>query len=89
LAEREGKFDSWPDWKWWNNREWAANVGRIEKFKEPSFLEDEAKEFQISLKKLSRKTLLWSFDLQSTGGPESLPDGGLERHSRRWFNLKL
>ena len=81
LTEREGQFDSWPEWKWWNNREWTANVGRIETFQGPSFLEDEAKEFQISLKKIDGQQLALSIDLQ-TNETVSLPKSEPATHNR-------
>lgn len=90
LGERKGKFGSWPDWIWWNNIGWAANVARINKFQpSPEFLPDEAKEFQIELTRVQSKSLLLSMDIQSLSGQSILPIEGISKHNRKWIELEL
>jgi hypothetical protein len=89
LGEREGSFEHWPEWVWWNNRNWAANVARAASFQPPEFLADEAKEFQIDLKRLAVPHLLLSVDVQSGRAIQLLPIDGVVRYGRRWFDLEL
>src|SRR6202011_819812 len=52
LGERTGTRTSWPEWRWWNNTGWSANVARFNSFERERFLPDVAKEFQIALTRL-------------------------------------
>jgi hypothetical protein len=89
LGEREGSFEHWPEWVWWNNSNWAANVARAASFQPPAFLADEAKEFQIDIKRLKVPHVLLSIDVQSGRAIRLLPIDGVVRYGRRWFDLEL
>ncbi|MCL6100821.1 MAG: hypothetical protein M1391_19860 [Bacteroidetes bacterium] len=90
LGECEGVIDSLPEWHWWNNCNWSANVGRVKSFlPQPTFLSDEAKEFQISLEKLSGHAVSLSITVQDEKRSLMLPLKGHERYNRRWLNLEL
>ena len=89
LGEREGVFEQWPEWDWWNNRRWAANVARVASFEPRAFLPDEAKEFQIAMERLGAKRIWLSADVQTGGDIRSIPSEGDERYARHWLKLRL
>lgn len=89
LAERRGNEGAWPEWQWWNNKDWTANVARGQVFEEKNFLTDEAKEFQISMKKLMQGTVYMSLDLHDEHGTQKVPKDGFERNLRYWIALRL
>ena len=89
LGEREGKGSEWPDWSWWNNRDWSANVARGDDFEKRQFRRDEAKELQIALTRFRTKTLFVSVDVQSRSGTTTLPEKGTTRGERTWVPLEL
>lgn len=89
LGERVGTFDAWPDWRWWNNTAWVANVTRVDDFEKRTFLRDDAKEFQIRVSKLRTGELLLAVDLETRDGATPLPVTGLERFGKRWLRLAL
>jgi hypothetical protein len=47
LGERILTGRVWPEWHWWNNSGWVANVSRVESFDERTFLPEHARAFQI------------------------------------------
>ena len=47
LGERQLHGNRFPDWNWWNNREWTANISRVESFEKRSFLPAPIREYQI------------------------------------------
>lgn len=87
LGEREGAIGRWPDWVWWNNRGWIANVGRIDTFEPRRFVPDGAKELQIELDRLGSGKTSLSFDVYLGAEATALPAEGKERHGRRWLEL--
>jgi hypothetical protein len=89
LGEREGWFGQWPEWTWWNNRDWAANVVRVASFEPRAFLNDEVKEYQINLKRLGARRLRLSADVQKGEETLSVPSQGAERYGRYWLELRL
>lgn len=89
LGERTGRFGGWPEWDWWNNRGWAANVVRPESFDPLKFRPDEAKEFQVELARLPSTILRLSLDVQDGERVDSLPATGRTHHERRWLELRL
>ena len=89
LGEREGAFEQWPEWGWWNNREWVANVVRVASFEPRAFLTDEAKEYQIGIKRLGAKRIWLSADVQIGKEIRAVPSEGDERYARHWLKLRL
>lgn len=89
LGEREGRFGAWPEWSWWNNRGWAANVVRPQSFEQPDFLPDAAKEFQIDATRIGARRIWVSLDMLSNTATEALPAAGVERHGRKWLEIEL
>ncbi len=89
LGEREGTFGQWPEWSWWNNRSWAANVVRVATFEPREFLTDEVKEYQIDLRRLRARHVWFSADVQKEEQTRSVPSQGTERYGRHWLGLRL
>ncbi len=90
LGEREGVIDSLSEWQWWNNYKWSANINRVKSFQpQLTFLPDEYREFQISLARLTGKTVLLYIEIQGENVSRSLPSIGYPKHNKRWLNLKL
>ena len=88
LGEREGSFGKWPEWEWWNNREWAANVVRVANFEPRDFLVDSAKAYQIELRRLGARRFWLSADVQNGEIIRAVPSDGAERYGRRWLELR-
>ncbi len=89
LGEREGRFGQWPEWAWWNNRDWAANVVRVATFEPREFLADDVKEYQINVKRLEARCVRMSADVQKGEETLSIPNQGTERYGRHWLELRL
>ena len=89
LGEREGSFGKWPEWEWWNNRGWAANVVRVANFEPRDFLVDEVKEYQIEITRLGVRRFWLSADVQTGDKIRAVPSDGTERYGRRWLELRL
>lgn len=89
LGERQGSGETWPEWTWWNNRGWIANVARVETWEPRRFLRDDAKEFQIRLSRFQNGTVGFGFDVASRAGALMLPEGKPGRHGRTWIPLDL
>jgi hypothetical protein len=89
LGEREGTFGKWPEWLWWNNRGWAANVVRVVTFEPREFLADEVKEYQIEVGRLRARHVWLSADVQKGEVTRSIPSDGAERYGRHWLGLRL
>lgn len=89
LGEREGTFGQWPEWSWWNNRGWAANVVRLATFEPREFLTDEVKEYQIDVRRLRARHVWLSADVQKGEETLSVPSQGTKRYGRHWLGLRL
>jgi hypothetical protein len=89
LGERRGRMGGWPEWSWWNNADWAANVTRGESFEQRRFLPDSAKEFQIRLSRLPGQEIVLSLDVETAQGTTPLLQQGAERDGLRWITLRL
>jgi hypothetical protein len=89
LGERLGHAGEWPEWVWWNNEGWAANVGRFNTFEGQRFLPDTAKELQISRSKLGKSRLLMRLDVETTSPLQEMPTQGIERDGKHWLELEL
>ena len=89
LGERRGRAGAWPDWTWWNNEGWTANLTRGESFEERRFLPDTAKEFQIRLRRLPGREFALSLDLETADGTTPLLPEAPERDGLHWLTLRL
>jgi hypothetical protein len=89
LGERDGSGEKWPEWSWWNNREWIANVARVETWEPRTFLRDEAKEFQVRLSRFRNASIGFGLDVATREGALMLPAGEAGAHGRTWIRLNL
>jgi hypothetical protein len=89
LGERQGMFGNFPDWIWWNNRGWVANVSRVKTFEPREFLPDEAKEYQITMSRFRKsRQILLSADIQVDNKITSIASGVIEQYGRKWIKLQ-
>jgi len=83
----------WPDWKWWNNRDWTANVSRVESFDEKKFLPENIREFQIKRTRFPgdewRVRVVLSIDHGQGYKETHLPEATLGQRSEQWLRLRL
>jgi hypothetical protein len=89
LGERFGHSGEWPEWTWWNNDGWAANVTRFNAFEGTKFLPDSAKELQISRSRLGKSRLLIRLDIETSAPAQDMPVQGIERDGKHWLELEL
>jgi hypothetical protein len=95
LGERKlAANHTWPEWRWWNNQDWAANVSRVESFQEPRFLPESVREFQIDRSRLGGNTIrlrLVTTTLDAKGEPTEItcPAGTSDTKSLGWLVLQL
>ena len=89
LGERTGNNPAWPDWRWWNNEGWSANVARFNAFEGERFLPDVAKEFQIALTRLPAPGFRLSLDLETPGGTEQPLTAGSRADGLHWCSVHL
>jgi hypothetical protein len=89
LGERRGRAGAWPEWTWWNNAGWAANVVRLDSFDDRRFLPDSAKEFQIRLDRIPSSAFTLSVDLERAQGTTPLRFDAPERDGLHWLTLRL
>jgi hypothetical protein len=89
LGERLLKNNAYPEWQWWNNRDWAANVSRVFSFDERKFLPDEVKEMQISRHRFKGKQWLAMFEIHASDGSQSFPAKAVNNQSTNWLRLEF
>ena len=95
LGERELKRDKFSDWNWWNNRDWTANVSRIDSFEKRTFLPTRIREYQIRLSRFSSRTWRVRFELTAMGVNNEtqaqmvFPHGTSDRFTVGWLDLAL
>jgi len=64
LGERKLGANGYPDWTWWNNHGWTANVSRVDSFEKRTFLPATVREFQIRRARFPSPT--WRLRLELT-----------------------
>lgn len=95
LGERRLQSAGFPDWIWWNNRDWTANVSRVDSFEKRSFLATPIREFQIRRSRFPGNS--WRIRLQltmmdATNNTQSItvfPANSTERNVSDWLRLDL
>lgn len=86
LGERSGTMGAMPEWTWWNNRQWVANVVKIDTFAPVKFHDERVKEFQIEISRIRRRFRL-SADIQSGNVTESIPYTEAAKGGREWLQF--
>lgn len=85
LGERTGFASAWPEWHWWNNAGWVANVARFNGFEGQRFLPDVVKEFQIAIARWPGTTFRISLDLETSTGTEYPATTALRVDGKSWY----
>lgn len=94
LGERELQQGKWPDWKWWNNREWVANVSRVDSWDKRTFLPEPVREYQILRSRFPAKGWWLRFELTAMAAdakPVTLvfPPDTKDNDPAGWLELEL
>jgi hypothetical protein len=89
LGERLLKENDYPEWQWWNNRDWSANVSRVLSFDERKFLPDEVKEFQISRERFKGNQWLTMFEIYTGGTAKAFPTNTTNKKTENWLLLEF
>jgi len=95
LGERQFEGGKWPEWTWWNNRDWVANVSRVDSWEKRTFLPEPIREYQIRRSRFPGDVWRVRFELtEITEQNETFPvivlPGESNNHNPAdWFVLNL
>jgi len=95
LGERQLNAGGFPDWTWWNNRDWTANVSRVDSFEKRTFLPTRVREYQIRRSRFPSKSWRLRFELTAMGTDNQtesvtmFPPGTDTKSSAGWLLLSL
>ena len=95
LGERQLQSGAFPDWIWWNNRDWVANVSRVDSFEKRTFLPAPIREFQIRLSRFQARSWHVRFELTAMGANNEMgtvtvfPEGTGAQSTAGWLVLDL
>jgi len=95
LGERQLRDNTFPEWNWWNNRDWTANTSRVDSFEKRTFLPAPIREYQIRYSRFSSSTWRVRFELTAMGtNNETLehtifPQGTSDNSTAGWLQLRL
>src|SRR6266498_39168 len=67
LGERQLRDGAFPDWSWWNNHDWTANVSHVDSFEKRSFLSAPIREYQIRRARFPSRLWHLRFELTAMG----------------------
>jgi len=67
LGERQLLSNAFPDWSWWNNRDWTANISRVDSFEKRTFFPAPIREYQIRYSRFGSSAWRVRFDLTAMG----------------------
>jgi len=95
LGERKLEAKGYPNWVWWKNRDWTANVSRVDSFEKRTFLPTKVREFQIRRNRFPATTWRLRFELtviNANSEPQAttvFPSGTGEKSTSGWLILDL
>jgi hypothetical protein len=95
LGERELSGGKWPDWTWWNNQDWVANVSRPDSWEKRTFLPTKVREYQILHSRFPASAWRLRFELtpmtaQNQTLPVTIfPAGTSDTSTAGWLMLDL
>ena len=95
LGERQLKGNRFPDWRWWNNHDWTANISHVDSFEKPTFLPAPIREYQIRYSRFGSNAWRVRFELTAMGGnnetqaPVIFPHSTTDTSTAGWLQLKL
>ncbi len=92
LGERKLHGALWPDkWTWWNNEGWSANISRVDSWEKRTFLDQPAREFQISRAKFPGKRWKLMFEIMTSAEPEwqmtRFPKNTANTGAKGWYEI--
>jgi len=95
LGERQLNPEGFPDWAWWNNHDWTANVSRVDSFEKRTFLPTRVREYQIRRSRFPSKLWRLRFELTAIGTDNQtesvtiFPPRTADKSSAGWLLLSL
>lgn len=93
LGERKLADRNWPEWKWWNNIGWVANMSRVESFQKTSFLPTKIREFQIARTKFPTNHWKFMLEIMTPANPTwkttRYPPEGKTTAPQDWIRLDI
>lgn len=95
LGERQLQGNKFPDWTWWNNREWTANISRVDSFEKRAFLPTPIREYQIRRSRFRSNAWRLRFELTTmkanndTQSVTIFPPGTTHTSTAGWLVLNL
>lgn len=93
LGERRLVDGAWPDWRWWNNGGWVANVSRVDSFEKRTFLPTGVREFQIRKSRFLGSQWKIMVELLTPAEPEwratPYPAACINSNTKGWIVLDL
>lgn len=95
LGERQLRGHTFPDWTWWNNRDWTANVSHVDSFQNRTFLPAPIREYQIRYSRFGSNSWRVRFDLTAMGAHNEtqahaiFPQGTTDTSTAGWLLLSL
>jgi hypothetical protein len=93
LGERRLQNGAWPDWTWWNNEGWVANVSRVESFEKRTFLPTNVRQYQIRRSRFPGTYWKVMFEVGTPAEPEwkvtRYPVGASNTQTKGWLKLRL
>jgi hypothetical protein len=95
LGERQLRGNSFPEWSWWNNRDWVANTSRVDSFENRTFLPTPIREFQIRRSRFASTVWRVRFELTTMGTANQIlststyPAQTSDKSTAGWLQLDL
>lgn len=95
LGERQWRGNSFPDWSWWNNHDWTANISHVDSFEKRTFLPAPIREYQIRHSRFGSNTWRVRFELTAIGANNEtqahaiFPRGTTDSSAAGWLQLVL
>jgi hypothetical protein len=95
LGERQLRGDTFPDWSWWNNRDWTANISHVDSFEKRTFLPAPIREYQIRYSRFGSSAWRVRFELTAMGANNEMqasaifPQGTSDNSTAGWLQLNL
>jgi hypothetical protein len=93
LGERVLTDNRWPEWTWWNNADWVANVSRVDSFEKRTFLPEDLREFQIRRSRFPGGRWLVRLEVSVASKDDykavAFPEGTSNKAKTGWLRLDL
>lgn len=95
LGERQLHGNAFPEWTWWNNRDWIANPSHVDSFEKRTFLPSPIREYQIRRSRFPSD--VWRLRLELTamtanhevGRAVVFPPKTDDKSTQGWLELDL